>query len=76
MDVLDPEAFGKCSRFKRPDPSWQTSDVSLSLLSSPLLQAATNPHGHHLCITIIVLYDEGVILKKKTDHEMIYIKNI
>lgn len=67
MDVLDPEAFDKCLRFgiKHPGPSWadssRTSDVSLSLLSSPLLQAATNPHGHHLCVTIVILYDEGMI---------------
>lgn len=41
-----------------------TSDASLSLLSSPLLETATNPHRYNLCVTIIKLYDEGMILKK------------
>lgn len=41
--------------------------ASLSLLSSPLLQTATNPHGHHLCISIVKLDDEGMILQKKKE---------
>lgn len=67
VDVLDPEAFDKCSRFgiKHPGPSWadsrRASDMSLSLLSSSLLQTATNPHRHHLRIAIVKLYDEGMI---------------
>lgn len=71
MDVLDPGAFHKCSRsgVKRPGPSLadsrRTSHVSLSLLSSSLLQTATDPHGHHLCVTVIILYDEGMVLKYK-----------
>lgn len=35
--------------------------MSLSLLSSPLLQTVTDPLRHHLCVSIIVLYDEGMI---------------
>lgn len=75
VDVLDPEDFDKCSwaEIKRPGPlgadSRKTSDTSLSLLNSSLLQAATDPHRHHLCITVIILYDEGMILKsKKTEN--------
>ena len=69
IDVLDPEAFDKCSRFvvKHHRPSWadvrRTSDASLSLLRSSLLQTATDPHRHDLCVSIIKLYDEGMILK-------------
>lgn len=71
IDVLDPDVFDKCSRFvvKHHGPSWadsrRTSDASLSLLCSSLLQTATNPHRHNLRISIIKLYDERMILKIK-----------
>lgn len=45
---------------------------SEALLSSPLLQAATHPHGHHLCVAVVELHDEGMILergKKKRGRE-------
>lgn len=37
---------------------------SEALLSSPLFQAAAHPHGHHLGIAVVELYDEGVILER------------
>lgn len=43
----------------------------MSLLSAPLLQRAANPHGHHLCISIIKLDDEGMILHKKDKEKFV-----
>lgn len=34
---------------------------SEALLSSPLLQAAAHPHGHHLGVAVVELHDEGMI---------------
>lgn len=46
----------------------RTSDESLRLLSSSLLQTATHPHGHHLGIPIVILHYEGMILANKKTH--------
>lgn len=43
----------------------RTPDVSLSLLRSPLLQTATDPHGHHLGIPVVVLDYKGMVLQKQ-----------
>lgn len=37
------------------------SDASLSLLGPSVLQTATNPHGDHLSVSIVVLNDEGMV---------------
>ena len=73
MDVLDPLImFQVWAQTSRSIISRRTSDVSLSLLSSSLLQATANPHGHHLGVTVIKLYDEGMILKNKGEDIMLY----
>lgn len=46
---------------------WTWSAASGVPLSSPLLQAATDPHGHHLRVAVVVLHDEGMILKTQTN---------
>ena len=82
IDVLDPDAFYKCPRFgvKHPCPSWDSrraSAASLSLLRSSFLQTATNPHWHNLCISIVILDDEGMILQNNGTHVVndFYLKN-
>lgn len=42
-------------------------------LSAPLLQTATHPHGHHLRVAVVVLHDEGMILKSQTNRKIINI---
>lgn len=70
VDVLDPLImFQVWAQTSGSIISRRTSDVSL--LSSSLLQATTNPHGHHLCVTVVKLYDEGMILKNREDR-MLY----
>lgn len=73
VDVLDPLImFQVWAQTSGSIISRRTSDVSLSLLSSSLLQATTNPHGHHLGVTVVKLYDEGMILKNKGEDRMLY----
>lgn len=43
----------------------RTSDVSLSLQGSSLLQTAANPHGHHLRVAVVELRDEGMVLRNE-----------
>lgn len=38
------------------------SHTSLGL-GSPLLQAVTNPHGHHLRVAVVVKHNEGMVHK-------------
>lgn len=49
---------------------WSPSGMSLN---APLLQTATHPHGHHLRVTVVVLHDEGMILKSQTNGKIINI---
>lgn len=52
---------------ERAPQAWRWPALASGVaLSSPFLQTAANPHGHHLRVPVIVLHDEGMILERHT----------